>query len=188
MTKTLAAMIAALILTVASADARTRHQTPNETVSTFDRHGGGYASIDVVRVKPEARQHRHRDFIKPPTGYREVRVAKHRGAASTMREAKLLPHPQGCPHRAFCGCGTSLYLLGKRVAEGGLAIARNWLDFPRASCAPGMAAARRGHVFAIIECLGHGEVMAYDPNAGGHRTMIHRRSLAGFTIVNPHKA
>ena len=97
-----------------------------------------------------------------------------------------MPHPPGCPTRAFCGCGTSLYLLGKAVRAGGLAIARNWLAFPRAACAPRMAAARPGHVFAIIECLPGNRALVYDPNSGRHQTRIHVRDLGRYAIVNPH--
>jgi hypothetical protein len=34
--------------------------------------------------------------------------------------------------------------------------------------------------------LGNGVWQVYDPNSGGHQTRIHARSLAGYTIVNPH--
>lgn len=102
------------------------------------------------------------------------------------KASEIQPHPAGCPGRLFCGCGTSLYLLGKAVAAGGLAVAANWLGFPKSSCAPRMAAARRGHVFAIISCLPGNKALAYDPNSGGRKTRIHVRSLNGYTVVNPH--
>lgn len=108
--------------------------------------------------------------------------------SSPVNAATIVAHPAGCPSRAFCGCGTALYLLGKRVVAGGLAIAANWLQFPRAEPGPGMAAARKGHVFAIIKNLGGGKVLAYDPNSGGRKTRIHVRSLRGYTVVNPHGA
>lgn len=98
---------------------------------------------------------------------------------------RIVDHPPGCPRRAFCGCGVSLYVFGKAVVAGGLAIAKEWLRFPRAEPGPGMVAARRGHVFAILRNLGNGRVLAYDPNSGGHRTRVHVRSLAGYTVVNP---
>src|ERR1044072_9241450 len=63
---------------------------------------------------------------------------------------QVVAPPAGCPARAFCGCGVSLYVFGKAVARGGLAIAANWLRFPRAAPAAGMVAARRGHVMAIV--------------------------------------
>ena len=107
-------------------------------------------------------------------------------ATPTLARAEVVGHPPGCPTRAFCGCGTALYLLGKRVVVGGLAIAANWLAFPRAQPGPGMAAARKGHVFAIIKDLGGGKVLAYDPNSGGRKTRIHVRSLRGYTVVNPY--
>lgn len=95
----------------------------------------------------------------------------------------VVAHPSGCPSRAFCGCGTAVRLLGAPVRA--LWLARAWFKFPRAAPAPGMAAVRNGHVFAIESVLGNGLVMAYDPNSGRHQTRIHVRSLAGYTVVNP---
>jgi hypothetical protein len=91
--------------------------------------------------------------------------------------------PRGCPH-AFCGCGTSLHIFGRIIPE--LNLAANWRRFPPAAPARGMAAWRWGHVFAIEEVLGDGEVLAYDPNSGHGRTRIHVVSLRGFHVVNPH--
>ncbi len=93
------------------------------------------------------------------------------------------PHPSGCPRTSFCGCGVSLKVFGKPVRN--LYLAANWLRFPRTSPAPGMVAARRGHVFYIIKVMGRDKALVYDPNSGGHRTRIHIRSLAGFQVVNP---
>jgi hypothetical protein len=93
--------------------------------------------------------------------------------------------PAGCPH-AFCGCGASLRVFGRIVPE--LNLASNWLRFPRTSPAPGMVAARRGHVF-VLEQQVEGDVwMAYDANSGGRATRIHARSLRGYTVVNPRAA
>ena len=74
-------------------------------------------------------------------------------------------------------------MFGKSHRE--LWLAKNWLRFPEAKPAPGMVAARRGHVFAILKVLGKGVVLAYDPNSGGRKTRIHKRKLAGFRVVNP---
>jgi len=101
----------------------------------------------------------------------------------TDRAGRILPHPAGCPHRAFCGCGAAVEVFGKPVRS--LWLASNWLRFPRATPAPGMVAARRGHVFVIREVLGGGRVLAYDANSGGRKTRLHVRSLAGFVVVNP---
>lgn len=95
----------------------------------------------------------------------------------------VVAHPPGCPRRAFCGCGTALFVFGHHVRE--LWLASNWLRFPRAAPAPGMVAARPGHVMAIMQAHGDGTATVYDPNSGRHLTRIHRRSLAGFRVVNP---
>lgn len=100
--------------------------------------------------------------------------------------ATVLPHPVGCPRRLFCGCGAAVEVFGRPIRN--LWLAANWLAFPRTSPAPGMVAARRGHVFVIKEVLGGGRVLAYDANSGGRQTRLHVRSLAGFAVVNPHGA
>jgi hypothetical protein len=99
------------------------------------------------------------------------------------RGAQILPHPPGCPRRAFCGCGAAVEVFGRPIRS--LWLASNWLRFPRAAPAPGMVAARRGHVFVIRQVLGGGLVLAYDANSGHGFTKLHVRSLAGFTVVNP---
>jgi hypothetical protein len=93
--------------------------------------------------------------------------------------------PAGCP-RSFCGCGASIRVFGHVVP--GLNLAANWLRFPRTSPAPGMVAARRGHVFVLEQHVGGDVWMAYDANSGGHATRIHARSLRGYTVVNPRAA
>lgn len=90
--------------------------------------------------------------------------------------------PAGCPS-SFCGCGASLRVFGRVVPE--LNLASNWLRFPRTAPAPGMVAARRGHVFVLEQHLAGDTWMAYDANSGGHATRIHARSLRGYTVVNP---
>ncbi|MBW7968012.1 hypothetical protein [Bradyrhizobium sp. BR 10289] len=90
--------------------------------------------------------------------------------------------PAGCPS-SFCGCGAAIRVFGHVVPE--LNLASNWLRFPRASPAPGMVAARRGHVFVLEQHLGGDMWMAYDANSGGHATRLHARSLRGYTVVNP---
>ncbi|RXH18714.1 hypothetical protein EAS54_09840 [Bradyrhizobium guangzhouense] len=91
--------------------------------------------------------------------------------------------PAGCPS-SFCGCGAAIRVFGHVVPE--LNLASNWLRFPRAAPAPGMVAARHGHVFVLEQPLGGDMWMAYDANSGGHATRMHARSLRGYTIVNPH--
>jgi hypothetical protein len=93
--------------------------------------------------------------------------------------------PSGCP-RSFCGCGAALRVFGRIVPE--LNLASNWLRFPRTSPAPGMVAARQGHVFVLEQHVEGDTWMAYDANSGGHATRIHARSLRGYTVVNPHAA
>jgi hypothetical protein len=64
--------------------------------------------------------------------------------------------------------------------------AANWFRFPRAAPAPGMAAVKRHHVFVLERHIGGDTWLAYDANSGRHMTRVHPRSIAGFTIVDPH--
>lgn len=98
--------------------------------------------------------------------------------------AALQPHPDGCPSRAFCGCGAALRVFGSPVRS--LWLAANWFKFPRAAPGAGMVAVRRHHVFVLEAHLEGATWLAYDANSGGHATRIHARSIRGYTIVNPH--
>lgn len=115
-------------------------------------------------------------------------VADAGGAAAAVNVAAgqiVGGRPAGCPS-SFCGCGAALRVFGRVVPE--LNLAANWLRFPRASPAPGMVAARRGHVFVLEQHLEGDTWMAYDANSGGRATRIHARSLRGYTVVNPRGA
>ena len=68
-----------------------------------------------------------------------------------------------------------------------LNLAANWArKFPRTSPAPGMVAARSGHVFVLRAHKGGDVWEVKDGNSGGHKTRIHDRSIRGYTIVDPH--
>lgn len=103
--------------------------------------------------------------------------------ARTYVAPQIVSHPSGCPARAFCGCGAAVRVFGRPVRD--LWLAENWLRFPRAAPAPGMVAARRGHVFVLESHISGSTWLAFDANSGGRRTRIHARSIAGFAIVNP---
>lgn len=99
-------------------------------------------------------------------------------------EARVVEHPHGCPSYSFCGCGASVKVFGHSIRE--LWLASNWFRFPKADPAPGMVAVRPGHIFVILEVVRRGVVLAWDANSGGHRTRIHLRQLAGFSVRDPH--
>ena len=104
-------------------------------------------------------------------------------AAVANFAAQILPHPPGCPRRLFCGCGAAVEVFGRPVRN--LWLAANWLKFPPAAPAPGMVAARSGHVMVIRQYLGNNRALVYDANSGGGLTRVHVRSLSGFSIRNP---
>lgn len=97
---------------------------------------------------------------------------------------QMLPHPAGCPRSLFCGCGAAVEVFGTPRRD--LWLAANWLKFPRAAPAPGMVAARHGHVFVLKQQLSDGQWLVADYNSGGRASRLHVRPLRGYTIVNPH--
>ena len=121
---------------------------------------------------------------RPDLSQQQVASVRNAFASANVPDDRTVGgRPTGCP-RAFCGCGAAIRVFGHVVPE--LNLAANWLRFPRASPAPGMVAARRGHVFVLEQSLGGDMWMAYDANSGGSATRIHARSLRGYTVVNPH--
>lgn len=173
-----------LLALIAFAIASTDMQAKTHDVQ-FDRHdprgfGAGHtASVKVAGFKQMRRKHQKRYREKPsiPKNYAARRT-------EVSYAAQIVAHPAGCPARAFCGCGASIEVFGRSIRD--LWLARNWLRFPPAEPAPGMVAVRRHHVFVIREVRGPGMVLAYDANSGGRRTRIHLRSLAGYSVRNPH--
>lgn len=135
---------------------------------------GARAVRMAVRAEPALETHWWQDAGTEP---RQIERTAKAGAVIGGR-------PPGCPH-AYCGCGASIEAFGRIVP--GLNLAANWLRrFPRAAPAPEMAAARPGHVFILKQHIAGNVWMVHDSNSGGHRTRMHERSIAGFTIVNPH--
>src|SRR5262245_3863833 len=202
-------IIAATILLAftISAEARQRHRSiiahpdcnvlwPCEGVSPSPRGEkiarqvgfGAAQKIYMPRTSEPVRKKRPRaERIVP------VRPAVAKPPPIRLREAALAPqtvaHPEGCPHRLFCGCGAAERLkkvwgiIVEKPRE--LWLAANWFRYPKAKPGPGMVAVRRHHVYVIEADLGGGKVLAYDANSGGHKTRIHVRSLNGYTVVNP---
>lgn len=163
MTRALSAVFAVSLLMLATnaADARHRHK--------IARHAPAESSQCVA-------DNNGRMTCPGPVSLRRRSVAYEGGTVIGGR-------PAGCP-RAFCGCEASIYLFGKIYPE--LNLAANWLrKFPRTSPAPGMAAARRGHVFVLIAHVSGNDWLVHDGNSGRHLTRKHVRSIAGYGIVDP---
>lgn len=193
----------ALVALVSNAEARQRHRPivahpdcnvlwPCEGVAPSPRGEriakqvgfGAAQKIYTPQPKPRVRIARKPQAVATPP-----KAQKQPAIKTTALEPQIVAHPDGCPRRLFCGCGAAKRLkevwgiVVEKPRE--LWLAANWGRFPRAQPAPGMIAYRRGHVFVIEADLGGGKVYAYDANSGGHKTRIHVRSLAGYTVVNP---
>lgn len=119
------------------------------------------------------------------SGPRQPESARERhGRAYTWDSGTVVGgRPRGCPH-AFCGCEASLYKFGRIIPT--LNLAYNWIrKFPRTSPAPGMAAARSGHVMILMSHVDGNNWLVHDGNSGRHKTREHVRSISGYVIVNP---
>lgn len=96
----------------------------------------------------------------------------------------MLPHPSGCPTRAFCGCGASVAVFGRSVRT--LWLASAWFKYPPTSPASGMVAVRRHHVFVLRQHIEGDTWLVEDYNSGRHASRLHPRRIAGYSIRNPH--
>ena len=129
-------------------------------------------TVNAADARPRHHHHRihHRIHVDPNGNQVEGRVVGGRKS--------------GCPY-AFCGCEASLYLFGRIIPD--LNLAWNWTrKFQRTSPAPGMVAARSGHVMVLMSHVSGSNWMVHDGNSGGHLTREHVRSISGYIIVNPH--
>lgn len=183
----------ALIALASNAEARQRHKTyvadpgcnvtmPCEGVTPSARGEyiakSGFGSAQKVYTPRVSAKRVDRQIVD--------RAPKGIGQSYTLAAAAsqvVGGRPAGCP-RAFCGCGASLHLFGKIIPS--LNLAANWLRFPRAAPAPQMAAARSGHVMVLEQHIAGNVWLVHDSNSGGHLTRLHARSIAGYTVVNPH--
>jgi hypothetical protein len=126
-------------------------------------------------IKPIILSHRHH-------AHANVRVANN--FDRIRNDVSFLPHPEGCPRIAFCGCGAAKDLeLEDKDKE--LWAAVSWYKFPRAKPAPNTVAVAAHHVFVLKRDMGGGQWLVADYNSGGHLSRLHVRGLGGFTIVNP---
>ena len=138
----------------------------------------------------------HRGYTRAVHGYgygyryRPVRqMAAQYSAARFSRvvatAGEVVSHPAGCPRSQFCGCGVAVRVFGSPVRD--LWLVQNWYRFPRAQPAAGnVAILGSRHVAYILQAYGDGTATLYDPNSGGGLTRVHRVSLRGWAVVDPH--
>lgn len=167
-------------VTAAPAQARKYHHA---VAYDNDGHVFGGTMSRAYRTQGYRASMRGADRIER-TAHRRGRSIRNAGDVADTRGTVIGGRPSGCPHQ-YCGCGSSIKIFGRIRPE--LNLASNWLrKFPRTAAAPGMAAARSGHVMVLIEHVGGDRWKVWDANSGGGLTRIHVRSLRGFAVVNPH--
>ena len=187
----------------AEAKKRKHYQKQYSYYQTSKQAVGSY--IDVAAIPPypttqsgkyrgrrssrSVRIERGQEYVRPSLPAdnlitRETYERSNRGTVRYHASQVIGGRPAGCPTR-FCGCGLSLEIFGKIRPE--LNLAWNWVKyFPRTSPAPGMAAARRGHVMGLLSHVSGYDWLVYDANSGGGLTRRHVRSIRGYVVVNPH--
>jgi hypothetical protein len=130
----------------------------------------------------------HRVYRHTAWTYRPVRRIRwhiSRIATAPRASSEVVSHPEGCPRSQFCGCGVSVRVFGRPVRD--LWLVQNWYRYPRAEAAAGnVAILGSRHVAYIIQAYGDGTATLYDPNSGGGLTRVHRVSLRGWAVVDPH--
>jgi hypothetical protein len=117
-------------------------------------------------------------------GYQVARAASFGRAKHSTEGGVVGRRRAGFPY-AFCGAEASYYVFG--VTKRDLWLAANWIrKFPHTAPAPGMAAARSGHVMILMSHVSGSDWLVHDGNGGRHLTWEHVRSISGYTIVDPH--
>ena len=174
LSRVLAAVAASLFLAVLAnpAEAMSNRQTMSKC--TYDNDGRVICMGRAVAQREPTRVRRHANGKRQRIAAYDVS-----GYGTTM-----LPHPPGCPSRAFCACGASVRVFGYSIRS--LWPSTAWYRFPRDVAASGNVAVRPGHVFVLESHVSGKDWWVSDYNSGGHQSRRHVRSIAGYTIVNPH--
>ena len=127
-------------------------------------------------------------LVISPAEARKYHSRHHLGIQASMAYGQpsegFLPHPPGCPYRAFCGCGAAVEVFGFAIRS--LWPASAWFRFPHASPAPGMVGVRSHHVFVLRQHIEGSVWLIADYNSGGHQSRLHQRDISGYSIRNPH--
>ena len=166
----IAAAIAVLLVSSA-ADARPRHHRVHVAKAAP-------VSASICQSDNNGRTTCNGPAVGPPMGRRHI-------DPNGNDTVKVVGGRKSGWPRAFCGAEASAYIFGETKRE--LWLAYNWIrKFQRTSPAPGMAAARSGHVMVLMSHVSGSDWMVHDGNSGGHLTREHVRSIAGYVIVNPH--
>jgi hypothetical protein len=189
MKTTIALSIAVTLLLLGNADAK-RHHHKRHIGAPQTTYGYAYDASSEARWRGRAQAPHYQYASLQEGGYSAMPEAQPTHGRASHRVARadngsvLHGRPSGCPHR-YCGCEASLYLFGRIRPD--LNLASNWYrKFAAASPAPGMAAARNGHVMVLVNHVGGSNWLVHDGNSGRGLTREHVRSISGYRIVNPH--
>lgn len=180
MTMLAAAVAAALIASPAHATKRShhRHHAVQQTQQIIVCDHQGCHDRKVEASAPARRVVASR--VYDANGNDDERVVGGRPSACAIRlghSRRLIP---------FCACAISVRVFGKAIPE--LFLASNWRrKFRHVAPAPNMVAARSGHAFLLLSHVSGKIWRVWDANSGGGKIRVHDRSIAGYTIVDPHQ-
>lgn len=96
-----------------------------------------------------------------------------------------LPHPPGCPWKAFCACGAAWELFGQPIRS--LWPVSAWRKYPKDIARPNnVVFARYSHISVLKEQVEGTRWKVHNYNGTNHRSTVQIRDIAGLEIRNPH--
>lgn len=171
--------------------ARTKRYAKKSYAKRRDRSArpAAYAGLDIRAMTPQERSEYYTNGGQyAATNNVLSRKSVGRSYADASGNHLVVGGRQpGDPWR-YCGAEAVRYVYGVAAsARRDLWLAANWIrKFNRTSPAPGMAAARPGHVVVLISHVSGPNWWVHDGNSGGGLTRRHVRSIAGYIVVDPH--
>lgn len=142
------------------------------------------STLTFISTNANASPHRYQQHWQRHQAGFATTARNHARVTERYSGGEVVAHPASCPRTMFCGCGAASEL---GLSDRSLWLVKSWYKFPRAAAASGMVAIWGvRHVAVIREVHGDGTATVYDANSGGGLTRVHRVSLAGLTIVDPH--
>ena len=178
----LAVALAALPLLGSPADAKVPRSGSHFATTVDVAAIPAYPTVETARTT-RAASRAASARVERPRADRQAREASY-GPQRASNGESYLPHPPGCPARAFCACGAAYRIFGKAIRQ--LWPVSAWYAFPRTSPAPGMVAIpHRHHLFVLEYQVEGNNWMVSDYNSGGHQSRRQVQNIARAVIVNP---
>ena len=183
--KAVAVAVAFLILGAVAAEARPRHAHAH-AARTKQAAEECFFLCAQPEVGPTHKAGKRAAVAQTEqSGFVQSQSSAAEATSHASKDTVVGGRPAGCPHR-WCGCQASIEIFGKIIPY--LNLASNWLRaFPhvsRSAGAPGMAAARPGHVVVLMQHKEGNRWVIKDGNYAG-ATHVREADISSYTIVDP---